>query len=94
MKNKEDNSLMKSFEPSSNPNEKNIIKRDISKLISACNFDFLPKLLKNRKICLSDIMKKELEGKTYKDEECVKEFCFNCCFINYGNPNCKICDKK
>ena len=51
-------------------------------------------LQKNRRICLNEIMTKELQiGKNNKDDECVKEFCVNCCFINYGNKNSSICSK-
>ena len=69
------------------------VERDISNLIKSCCFEFLPNLLKNRKICLNDIMKKELQSRILnKNDPCVKEFCVNCCFINYGNTLCKICD--
>jgi len=72
----------------------NIIKREINLLISSCNFDFLPALIKNRKICLNDIMVKELENRKFDmNDKCVKQFCLNCCFINYGNHYCKLCEK-
>jgi hypothetical protein len=68
------------------------IKRDINQLISACGFEFLSKLLQNRKICLNEILMKELQSRNMKrDDDCVKQFCLNCCFMNYGNTTCNIC---
>jgi hypothetical protein len=68
-------------------------KKDIKQLIKSCNFDFLPKLLQNRTICMNEIMRKELDTRRYdKSDQCVKEFCGNCCYINYGNRDCNICN--
>ncbi len=69
------------------------VKREFSNLIKSCSFEFLPKLLKNRKICLNEIMMKEIQLRMLnRNDECVKEFCINCCYINYGNASCKVCD--
>lgn len=71
---------------------KNENERNINLLISSCSFEFLPALLKNRKICMNDILVKELENRKFDiSDSCVKEFCLNCCYINYGNKNCKVC---
>jgi hypothetical protein len=67
-------------------------ERDINELIKYCNFDSLPNLLKNRKICLNNIMKAELERRMYdKNDKCMATFCRNCCYIHYGNTSCNNC---
>ena len=57
--------------------------------------DFLPPLLKNRKVCMNDMLKREIKERVSDPNDiCIKEFCENCCFINYGNIQCKICNKQ
>lgn len=66
----------------------------IHNLIYKCGFDFLPKLLKNKKICLNQMMIREI-SKRKKDSDCLIEYCYNCCQDNYSNEQCETyCDNK
>ena len=64
----------------------------VNNLLEKCNLDFLPQHLHSRKICLNEVMSKELESrKNIKGTDfCIKEFCQLCCSINYGNNDCII----
>ena len=61
----------------------------IQNLINQCGFNFLPKFLKTKKICMNQMMIKEM-SKQEKNSECYKEYCYNCCDDNYSNEQCEL----
>ena len=61
----------------------------IQNLINNCGFNFLPKFLKTKKICMNQMMIKEI-SKQEKNSECYKEYCYNCCDDNYSNEQCEL----
>ena len=49
----------------------------VNELLEKCNLDFLPQYLHTRKICLNEIMSKELESRKLNKggDQCIKKFC-------------------